>query len=264
MNRKAIALWLLVAAGLAGCSGREVYKDPAAEVEDRVEDLLGRMTLEEKVMQVTQWTYGKNMNVNNVESETKAVSPMIGSLLYRSTSPAYYNRIQRKAVEESRLGIPILCGFDVIHGYRTIFPIPLGQACSWNEALVGESCRIAARESRLSGVHWTFSPMVDVARDARWGRVSEGYGEDPYLNGMMGVAAVKGYQGDDLTADGAIAACLKHFVGYAYSDGGRDYHYTEISPQTLWDTALPPFEMGVKAGAATVMSAFNDISGVPA
>ena len=116
MNRKAIALWLLVAAGLAGCSGREVYKDPAAEVEDRVEDLLGRMTLEEKVMQVTQWTYGKNMNVNNVESETKAVSPMIGSLLYRSTSPAYYNRIQRKAVEESRLGIPILCGFDVIHG----------------------------------------------------------------------------------------------------------------------------------------------------
>lgn len=265
MNRKAIALWLLVAAaGLAGCSDREVYKDPAAGVEDRVEDLLGRMTLEEKVMQVTQWTYGKNMNVNNVESETKAVSPMIGSLLYRSTSPAYYNRIQHKAVEESRLGIPILCGFDVIHGYRTIFPIPLGQACSWNEALVGESCRVAARESRLSGVHWTFSPMVDVARDARWGRVSEGYGEDPYLNGMMGAAAVKGYQGDDLTADGAIAACLKHFVGYAYSDGGRDYHYTEISPQTLWDTALPPFEMGVKAGAATVMSAFNDISGIPA
>ena len=130
MNRKAIALWLLVAAaGLAGCSDREVYKDPAAGVEDRVEDLLGRMTLEEKVMQVTQWTYGKNMNVNNVESETKAVSPMIGSLLYRSSSPAYYNRIQRKAVEESRLGIPILCGFDVIHGYRTIFPIPLGQAC---------------------------------------------------------------------------------------------------------------------------------------
>lgn len=265
MNRKAIALGLLVASAcLAGCSGEPVYKDPAADVERRVEDLLGRMTLEEKVMQVTQWSYGKNMNVNNVETEMKAVSPMIGSLLYRSTSPVFYNQIQRKAMEESRLGIPILCGFDVIHGYRTIFPIPLAQACSWNETLAGESCRVAARESRLSGVHWTFSPMVDVARDARWGRVSEGYGEDPYLNGAMGVAAVRGYQGDDLAAGDAVAACLKHFVGYAYSEGGRDYHYTEISAQTLWDTALPPFEMGVKAGAATVMSAFNDISGVPA
>ena len=265
MNKKAIAFGLLLAAVcFMGCSDRQVYKDRNADVETRVEDLLDRMTLEEKVMQVTQWTYGKNMNVNNVETEMKAVSPMIGSLLYRSTSPVFYNQIQRKAVEESRLGIPILCGFDVIHGYRTIFPIPLAQACSWNETLVGESCRVAARESRSSGVFWTFSPMVDVARDARWGRVSEGYGEDPYLNGVMGVAAIKGYQGDDLSADDAIAACLKHFVGYAYSEGGRDYHYTEISGQTLWDTALPPFEMGVNAGVATVMSAFNDISGIPA
>lgn len=266
-KKKAIAIGLLLAAtaaGVAGFSGRADYKDKNASVDRRVEDLLRRMTLEEKVMQVTQWTYGKNMNVNNVETEMKAVSPMIGSLLYRSTSPEYYNLIQRKVVEQSRLGIPMLSGFDVIHGYRTIFPIPLGQACSWNEALVRESCRIAARESRSSGVFWTFSPMVDVARDSRWGRVSEGYGEDPYLNGMMGVAAIRGYQGDDLAADDAIAACLKHFVGYGYSDGGRDYHYTEISPQTLWDTALVPFEMGVKAGAATVMSAFNDISGVPA
>lgn len=265
MMKKAIAVSLLVgSACLCSCADQPVYRDPEAPVERRVEDLLARMTLEEKVMQVTQWTYGKNMNVNNVEQEMKAVSPMIGSLLYRSTSAAFYNQVQRKAIEESRLGIPILCGFDVIHGYRTIFPIPLGQACAWDVEKTGESCRIAARESRLSGVHWTFSPMVDVARDARWGRVSEGYGEDPYLNGVMGVAAVRGYQGDDLSKSDAMAACLKHFVGYAYSEGGRDYHYTEISPQSLWETALPPFEMGVKAGAATVMSAFNDISGIPA
>lgn len=265
MMKQAIVIGLLACGmGLCACTDRVVYKDPSAPVEQRVEDLLRRMTLEEKVMQVTQWTYGKNMNVNNVEREMKAVSPMIGSLLYRSTSAVFYNQIQRKAMEESRLGIPILCGFDVIHGYRTIFPIPLGQACAWNVDKVGESCRIAARESRLSGVHWTFSPMVDVARDARWGRVSEGYGEDPYLNGVMGAAAVRGYQGDDLSKSDAMAACLKHFVGYAYSEGGRDYHYTDISSQALWETALPPFEMGVKAGAATVMSAFNDISGIPA
>ncbi|WP_295936934.1 glycoside hydrolase family 3 N-terminal domain-containing protein [uncultured Alistipes sp.] len=264
-NKNVIALWLLLCGvGFCSCADSMVYRDRTATPEARADDLLSRMTLEEKVMQVTQWTYGKNMNENNVETQMKAVSPMIGSLLYRSTSPVYYNQIQRKAVEESRLGIPILTGFDMIHGYRTIFPIPLAQACAWNESLIEESCRIGAREARLSGVFWTFSPMVDVARDSRWGRVSEGYGEDPYLTGMLGAAAVRGYQGDDLTRKDAVAACLKHFVGYAHSDGGRDYHYTEISQQTLWDTALPPFEMGVKAGAATVMSAFNDISGVPA
>ena len=248
----------------ASCAGTDLYKDPSAPVEKRVEDLLSRMTLEEKIYQVTQWTYGKNMNENNVESSMKEVSPLIGSLLYRSTSPVYYNRIQRKAMDESRLGIPILCGFDVIHGYKTIFPIPLGQSCSWNPELIRQSCEVAAMESRLSGVAWTFSPVVDVARDSRWGRVAEGYGEDPYLCGELGKAAVLGYQGTDLSDTTSIAACLKHFVGYAYSQGGRDYQYTEISGQSLWDTALPPFEECIKAGAATVMSSFNDISGVPA
>ena len=212
----------------ASCAGTDVYKDPSAPVEKRVEDLLSRMTLEEKIYQVTQWTYGKNMNENNVESSMKEVSPLIGSLLYRSTSPVYYNRIQRKAMDESRLGIPILCGFDVIHGYKTIFPIPLGQSCSWNPELIRQSCEVAAMESRLSGVAWTFSPVVDVARDSRWGRVAEGYGEDPYLCGELGKAAVLGYQGTDLSDTTSIAACLKHFVGYAYSQGGRDYQYTEI------------------------------------
>lgn len=263
---KSVIFLSVMACGIlaVSCAGTDVYKDPSAPVEKRVEDLLSKMTLEEKIYQVTQWTYGKNMNANNVETSMKEVSPMIGSLLYRSTSPEYYNMIQRKAVEESRLGIPILCGFDAIHGYKTIFPIPLAQSCSWNPDMVARSCAVAAGECRLSGVHWTFSPVLDVARDSRWGRVSEGYGEDPYLTSEMGVAAVRGYQGEDLSDTTSIAACLKHFVGYSWSQGGRDYQYTEISDQTLWDTALPPFEAAVKAGAATVMSAFNDISGVPA
>ena len=263
---KSVMFLSVLACGIlaVSCAGTDVYKDPSAPVEKRVEDLLSKMTLEEKIYQVTQWTYGKNMNANNVETSMKEVSPMIGSLLYRSTSPEYYNMIQHKAVEESRLGIPILCGFDAIHGYKTIFPIPLAQSCSWNPDMVARSCAVAAEECRLSGVHWTFSPVLDVARDSRWGRVSEGYGEDPYLTSEMGVAAVSGYQGEDLSDTTSIAACLKHFVGYSWSQGGRDYQYTEISDQTLWDTALPPFEAAVKAGAATVMSAFNDISGVPA
>ena len=263
---KSVIFLSVLACGIlaVSCAGTDVYKDPSAPVEKRVEDLLSKMTLEEKIYQVTQWTYGKNMNANNVETSMKEVSSMIGSLLYRSTSPEYYNMIQHKAVEESRLGIPILCGFDAIHGYKTIFPIPLAQSCSWNPDMVARSCAVAAEECRLSGVHWTFSPVLDVARDSRWGRVSEGYGEDPYLTSEMGVAAVRGYQGEDLSDTTSIAACLKHFVGYSWSQGGRDYQYTEISDQTLWDTALPPFEAAVKAGAATVMSAFNDISGVPA
>lgn len=265
-NQRFLILVMLLSsvACMAGCRDRKIYLDPSADLSARVEDLLGRMTTEEKVMQLTQRTYGKNMNVNNVETEMRAVSPLTGSLIFRTTNPVFYNQIQRKAVEESRLGIPLLCGFDAIHGYRTLFPIPLAQACSWNEQLVERSCRIVAVESRRSGVAWTFSPMIDVARDVRWGRISEGYGEDPLVNARMGVAAVKGYQGEDLSSSNSIAACLKHYVGYAYSEGGRDYHYTDISAQSLWETALPPFEACVKAGAATVMSSFNDISGVPA
>ena len=153
------------------------YKDPSLPVEDRVEDLLGRMTLREKVMQTVQRTYGKNTNINNIEKEVKAVDPTVGSLIYRSTSPELYNEIQRRAMQETRLGIPILCGFDAIHGFRTVFPIPLAQSCSWTPELVRLSCKVAASEAASSGVKWTFSPMVDVARDSRWGRVSEGYGE---------------------------------------------------------------------------------------
>lgn len=241
-----------------------VYKNKNAGIEQRIEDLLKRMTLEEKILQTNQWTYGKNANANNIESQFKVVRPEIGSLIFRSINPVYRNQIQRKAMEESRLGIPILMGFDVIHGYRTIFPIPLAQACSWNRELVMQSCAVAAKESKLSGVDWTFSPMIDVARDARWGRVAEGYGEDPYTNAEFCVAAVKGYQGKKLSDPFSIAACLKHYIGYSLSEGGRDYRFSDVSAQTLWETFMPPYEAGVKAGAATLMSGFNDISGVPA
>ncbi|WP_462244855.1 glycoside hydrolase family 3 protein [Ferruginibacter sp.] len=241
-----------------------VYKDKNAPVEKRIDDLLKRMTLEEKILQTNQWTYGKNANANNIEASKKAVRPEIGSLIYRSINPVYRNDIMRKAMEESRLGIPVLMGFDVIHGYRTVYPIPLAQACSWNRNLVTQACAVAAKESRLSGVDWTFSPMIDVARDARWGRVAEGYGEDSYANAEFSVASVKGYQGKKLSDSFSIAACLKHYIGYSLSEGGRDYRYADVSAQTMWETFMPPYEAGVKAGAATLMSGFNDISGTPA
>lgn len=239
------------------------YKNPDVPLEQRVDDLLGRMTLEEKVLQLNQYTLGLNNNENN-QGEVKEIPAEIGSVIYFDQDPALRNSLQQRAMTESRLGIPVIFGYDVIHGFRTVFPIPLAQSCSWNPELVKESCSVAACESRASGVDWTFSPMLDVARDPRWGRVSEGYGEDPYATGVYAAAAVKGYQGDDLTDLRNVAACLKHYVGYGASEAGLDYVYSEISRLTLWNTYLPPFEEGVRAGVATLMSGFNDISGTPA
>lgn len=240
-----------------------LYRDAGRPVAERVEDLLGRMTLEEKVMQLVQYTLGRNDNVNNVADPVADIPAEVGSLIYMGTSPELRNRLQKKAMEQSRLGIPVLFAFDVIHGFRTVYPISLAQACSWNPALVRQAAAMAARETRMAGIEWTFSPMIDVARDGRWGRVSEGYGEDPYTNAVFCTAAVEGYQGDDLADPHRIAACLKHYCGYGASEAGRDYVFTEISRQTLWDTYLPPYEAGIRAGAATVMSCFNNISGVP-
>ncbi len=241
-----------------------LYKDKNAPIERRIEDLLKRMTLDEKILQLNQQTVGDNNNPNNNGYQKPAFPAGIGSLIYFSTDPVFRNTLQKRAVEETRLGIPVLFGYDVIHGYRTIYPISLAQGCSWNPALVEEACSVAAKETKLSGIDWTFSPMIDVARDPRWGRVSEGYGEDPYTNAVFGVASVKGYQGKKLSDTYSIAACLKHYIGYGLSEGGRDYHYADISAQSLWETYMVPYEAGVKAGAATLMSGFNDISGIPA
>ena len=240
-----------------------VYKDASAPEELRVNDLLSRMTLHEKVMQLNQYTLGRNNNVNNIGEEVIDIPAEIGSLIYFDTDATLRNIMQKKAVENSRLGIPILFGYDDIHGFKTLYQISLGQACSWNPELVEKMCAHSAREARRSGVDWTFSPMIDVARDPRWGRVAEGYGEDPYVNGVFGAATVRGYQGAGLTSQDAVASCLKHFVGYGASEAGRDYVYTEISRPTLWNVYLYPYKMGVDAGAVSLMSSFNDISGVP-
>ena len=243
------------------------YKDPRKPVGARVRDLLRRMTLEEKAAQLIQNPIGRDTNPNNVGPD-HPFDPTIGSVLSFTGGAAARNAFQRMAVEGTRLGIPILWGYDVIHGWRTGFPVPLAQACSFDPSLTERACRVAARECWTDGgVDWTFSPMVEVGHDPRWGRNVEGYGEDPFTNGVFAAAAVRGYQGRsraDLRKPGRVVACLKHFVGYSASEGGRDYSYTEISARALREWYLPPFEAGVRAGARTLMSSFNCIDGTPA
>lgn len=241
-----------------------MYKDASAPVEKRVEDLLSRMTTQEKILQLSQYHYGGRDNKNNIPDQFGEDPKTVGSVIYGSPDKDLAVELQKKAVEETRLGIPILFGYDVIHGFRTMFPIPLAQAASFEPELSCEIATAAAKEASAGGIRWTFSPMVDVARDPRWGRIAEGYGEDAYLASRFSEATVKGYQWDDLSNPQTMAACLKHYVGYGASEAGRDYVYTEISRQTLWDTYLPPFKAGIDAGCPTVMSAFNDISGIPA
>ena len=227
-------------------------KDP---VERQIDDLLSQMTLEEKIAQMTQ-VCGGQISDNIAEQIRNGAGSMLNSV---GAEADYYQRI---AVEESRLGIPMIFARDVIHGFRTIFPIPLGQAATFDPAIVEEGARIAAEEAVQAGLRWTFSPMVDVARDPRWGRVAEGYGEDTYLASVMGAATVRGYQGNDSVV--RMAACVKHFAGYAASEGGRDYNSTWIPEIQLRETYLPPFKAAVDAGSMSVMCAFNDLNGVPA
>ena len=259
-----VGLTLLLLPNLVAQNKQALYKNRMAPVEQRVEDLLKRMTLSEKLAQMNQRIVGQNNNANNAESELRKLTPETGSYISFSNDPHFANEIQRKAMKESRLGIPVLLGMDVIHGFRTIFPIPLAQGCVWNPELTRLSCEVAAKEATLSGIKWTFSPMIDVARDPRWGRVSEAYGEDTYSNSQYCIAAVNGYQGAKLSDKYSVAACLKHYIGYSLSEGGRDYHATDVSPLTLWETFMPPYKAGVDAGVQTLMSAFNDITGVPA
>lgn len=229
-----------------------------SSVDQRVEDLLAKMTLEEKLGQLNQVSAMDNLE----DMAAQIRMGRVGSIL-NGVGAARINVLQRVAVEETRLGIPILMSRDVIHGYKTIAPIPLGQAASFDLDAVQEAARIAAIEAATDGVRWTFSPMIDIARDARWGRIAEGYGEDTYLTSQMGVATIRGYQGDDLSDPTSIAACAKHFCGYGASEGGRDYNSANIPPRQLLDVYLPPFKAAAKAGAATYMTSFNEIDGVP-
>jgi beta-glucosidase len=229
-----------------------------AATEQKVEALLSKMTLEEKLGQMNQISsYG---NIEDMSGLIKKGE--IGSIL-NEVDPVRVNALQRVAVEESRLGIPLLMARDVIHGFKTIFPIPLGQAASFDPQVAEDGARIAAIEASSVGVRWTFSPMIDVSRDPRWGRIAESCGEDTYLSSVMGAAMVKGYQGDSLNSPTSIAACAKHFVGYGAAEGGRDYNSTFISERNLRNIYLPPFEAAAKAGAATFMTSFNDNDGVP-
>ena len=225
------------------------------ETDKRVDELLSKMTLQEKIGQMNQLSGG-------AELKNEAAAGNVGSIL-NCTDVKAINLVQKAAVEESRLGIPILVARDVIHGFHTIFPIPLGQAATFDPAIVEKGARISAVEATASGVRWTFSPMLDVARDPRWGRVAEGSGEDPYLDVQMGVAMVKGYQGADLSDPTAMAACIKHFVGYGAAEGGRDYNSTMISERSLRNTYFPAFKAAAEAGAATLMTSFNEIDGIP-
>ena len=227
------------------------------EVERRVEQLLSQMTLAEKIGQMNQVSAGGP--VSNYADALRA--GQIGSIL-NEVDPAKINEYQRICVEESRLGIPLLVARDVIHGFHTVFPIPLGLASTFDPALVEEGARIAAVEATAQGVRWTFSPMLDIARDPRWGRIAEGSGEDTWLDARMGEAMVRGYQGPQLDAS-SMAACIKHFVGYGAAEGGRDYNSTYLTERQLRNVYLPPFEAAVRAGAMTLMTSFNDNDGVP-
>ena len=230
------------------------------DVESRVNALLAKMTIEEKLGQLQQLDGEGNGNFRPEHLELARKGLLGSTLNVRGAQRA--NQLQRVAVDESRLKIPLLLGFDVIHGYRTIFPIPLGEASSWDPSLAERSSAIAAKETYASGVRWTFAPMVDIARDPRWGRITEGAGEDPFLGAAFARARVLGFQGSDYSAQGKILACAKHWVAYGAAEGGRDYNTTDLSEYTLRSIYLPPFKAAVDAGVGTLMSAFNDLNGI--
>ncbi|WP_443777148.1 beta-glucosidase BglX [Bacteroides clarus] len=245
----------VAALSLTACGTKDTNSD--SEIENKVEALLDKMTLEEKLGQMNQlspWDFD--------ELAGKVRKGEVGSIL-NYTDSALVNKIQRVAVEESRLGIPLLVSRDVIHGYKTIFPIPLGQAATFNPQIVERGTRVAAVEASADGIRWTFAPMIDISRDPRWGRIAESCGEDPYLTSVMGTAMIKGFQGSSLNSPTSMAACAKHFVAYGASEGGKDYNSTFVPERVLRNVYLPPFKAAVDAGCATFMTSFNDNDGVP-
>ena len=245
-------------------------------VQNRIDRLLADMTPEEKAGQLTQFFYFSlppeaedNPAIGlDVAAQPRAVEAAlarggVGSLLF-VTDPAQINRLQRATVEGNRLGIPALFGFDVIHGFRTVFPVPIAMAASWDPATIEAGQAVAAREARAVGIHWAFAPMVDIARDPRWGRIVEGAGEDPYLGAAVAAAQVRGFQGDRIGAPDRVVAGPKHFAGYGFATGGRDYEEVSLSDADLWNVVLPPFKAAIDAGAGNVMTAYMPLNGVPA
>jgi beta-glucosidase len=262
MRRSAIAPLLpaLLLAAPAAFAQAAPAPPSDAQVAARVDELLARMTLEEKVGQLSQ---AGGIPIPGIPAPEESVRKGAGSVLWVNDTKRF-NALQKIAVEESRLKIPVLFALDVIHGYRTIFPIPIGMAASWDPAVHERAAEVAAREARAVGIHWTFAPMIDVARDARWGRIAEGAGEDPYLGSAMAAAQVRGFQGPYLGAPGRLLATAKHFAAYGASEGGRDYDPVHVSESELRNVYFPPFEAALKAGVASFMSAYMDLNDVPA
>ena len=255
-------LAISIALVLALASPPSSHSQKRQNDEARITALLARMTLEEKLGQLQQLD-GEGNGTFRPEHPEMIRKGLLGSTL-NVRGAKNTNQLQHVAMDDSRLKIPVLFGFDVIHGYRTIFPIPLAEASSWDPASAERSTSIAAQEARDSGVRWTFAPMLDIARDPRWGRITEGAGEDPFLGAAFARARVRGFQGADYSAPDKILACAKHWVAYGATEGGRDYNTTDMSENTLREIYFPPFKAAVDAGVGTVMSAFNDLNGVPA
>ncbi|MEN7550982.1 glycoside hydrolase family 3 N-terminal domain-containing protein [Rapidithrix thailandica] len=235
------------------------------EIYRKATELLNKMTLQEKIGQLNLFTSDWDVTGPTMRKGYKEdiKAGKVGAI-FNAYTANYTRELQRLAVEETRLGIPLLFGYDVIHGHRTIFPISLGEAASWDLAAMESSAKVAATEAAAEGIHWTFAPMVDIARDPRWGRVSEGAGEDTYLGVQIAKARVKGFQGDDLSAENTVLACAKHFAAYGMAQAGRDYHTVDMSERVLREVYLPPFKACVDAGVATFMSSFNELDGMPA
>ncbi|HZE68894.1 MAG TPA: beta-glucosidase BglX [Pyrinomonadaceae bacterium] len=244
-------------------SKQEEIKPGAADPQarQRADALLAQMTLDEKIGQMNQLFFFGSKPVESIDTGIR--KGQIGSLLF-VTDPALINRMQKIAVTESRLKIPLIFGFDVIHGFHTIFPVPIGMAASWEPKMVEGAQTVAAREARAVGINWTFAPMVDIARDPRWGRIVEGAGDDPYLGAAMSRAQVRGFQGNRIGSPDHLVACVKHFAGYGAAEGGRDYDASNISDAQLWNVYLPPFRAAIDAGVGSVMSAYMDLNDVPA
>lgn len=259
---------MVVGGALASAMHSWAAESPA-DYTAKVEALLEKMTLAEKVGQMNQYNgFWDATGPAPQEADLKKKydhlrTGGVGSVLNVS-GHENVREFQRIAVEETRLGIPLIFALDVIHGHKTIFPIPLAEAASWDLHAIEQGARIAAREASAQGINWTFAPMVDISFDARWGRVAEGAGEDPFLGAQIARARVRGFQGDDLAANDTIAACAKHFAGYGFAEGGRDYNLVDVSQATLYNSILPPFEATVEAGVKTFMNAFNTLNGVPA
>ena len=254
-DRHPLLVHLLAAAALPSLALAQV-----PDVSARAAKLLQQMTVEEKAGQMMQYFH---LTPDSTQTEAMAAKGEVGSFLF-VTDPKLRNRLQRAAVERSRLHIPLMFGFDVIHGWKTIFPVPLAMAASWDPALVEQAQAVAAKEARASGIEWTFAPMVDIARDARWGRMVEGAGEDPFLGSAMAKAQVRGFQGDHIGAPDRLISTVKHFAAYGAAEGGRDYDATYVPDTQLWNVYFKPYKAALDAGAGSVMSAYQDLNDVPA